>query len=357
MSAGLMSAGPRLGARGGPDGLERRGGRQRLGRGRAGPRAAAAAATDQAQRSLANREFHRALYLACGNGLLVKTLDDLRDQTALVSAPSWEQAPSWQQEAAEHQAILAAARRGARPPERRLRPAPRAHRRVRGPLFPMPARRRRGAQPNGVPMSIDPAVADQLRGVLATVAAIPVTPFGPDGQVDWDAHGRLIRRMVDTGVRLVTPNGNTGEFYALTAAETRGATESAVAAAGDSGQGRRADVLAGVGHDLATAIDAAAARPGRWGAHDHGAPAGRPVLLARWLARLPPDHRRGPARPGRRAVPPGPADRGTPYPAARRPVPQRDRGQVRGRRPGAVRRRGQGRRAWTGSPGWPGWPS
>ena len=71
------------------------------------------AATDQAQRSLANREFHRALYLACGNSLLVKTLDDLRDQTALVSALSWEQAPSWQQEAAEHQAILAAARSGA----------------------------------------------------------------------------------------------------------------------------------------------------------------------------------------------------------------------------------------------------
>jgi len=71
------------------------------------------AATDQVQRSLANREFHRALYLACGNSLLVKTLDDLRDQTALVSALSWEQAPSWQQEAAEHQAILAAARRGA----------------------------------------------------------------------------------------------------------------------------------------------------------------------------------------------------------------------------------------------------
>lgn len=74
---------------------------------------ASGAATDQAQRSLANREFHRALYLACGNTLLVKTLDDLRDQTALVSALSWEQAPSWQQEAAEHQAILAAARRGA----------------------------------------------------------------------------------------------------------------------------------------------------------------------------------------------------------------------------------------------------
>ena len=70
-------------------------------------------AAGQAQRSLANREFHRALYLGCGNSLLVKTLDNLRDQTALVSALSWEQAPSWQQEAAEHRAILAAALAGA----------------------------------------------------------------------------------------------------------------------------------------------------------------------------------------------------------------------------------------------------
>lgn len=75
--------------------------------------AASDAAAGQAQRSLANREFHRTLYLACGNSLLVKTLDDLRDQTALVSALSWELAPSWQQEAAEHRAILAAARAGA----------------------------------------------------------------------------------------------------------------------------------------------------------------------------------------------------------------------------------------------------
>ena len=75
--------------------------------------AASDAAADQAQRSLANREFHRTLYLACDNSLLVKTLDDLRDQTALVSVLSWEQGASWQQEAAEHRAILAAARSGA----------------------------------------------------------------------------------------------------------------------------------------------------------------------------------------------------------------------------------------------------
>lgn len=105
-------------------------------------------------------------------------------------------------------------------------------------------------------MSLDPSTADHLRGAVATVAAIPVMPFGADGQADWEAHGRIIRRMVDAGVTLITPNGNTGEFYSLTVPESRRATESAIAAAGGRGPGRRAEVLVGVGHDLATAIDA-----------------------------------------------------------------------------------------------------
>jgi DNA-binding GntR family transcriptional regulator len=70
------------------------------------------AATDQASRSLANRDFHRALYLGCGNALLVEVLDDLRDQTALVSAAVWQKNPSWHQEAEEHRVILAAAEAG-----------------------------------------------------------------------------------------------------------------------------------------------------------------------------------------------------------------------------------------------------
>lgn len=73
---------------------------------------AAATAGDAAERSLANRAFHREMYLACGSSLLVRTLDDLRDQTALVSAAAWAQRPSWDREAAEHQAILAAAESG-----------------------------------------------------------------------------------------------------------------------------------------------------------------------------------------------------------------------------------------------------
>jgi DNA-binding GntR family transcriptional regulator len=73
---------------------------------------------DQAGRSLANRDFHRELYAGCGNPLLVRMLDDLRDQTALVSVAAWRQEPgwlhppSWEQEAAEHRSVLIAAEDG-----------------------------------------------------------------------------------------------------------------------------------------------------------------------------------------------------------------------------------------------------
>jgi DNA-binding GntR family transcriptional regulator len=77
------------------------------------------ASADQAERSLANRDFHRELYRGCGNPLLVRMLDDLRDATALIAVASWQQdppdivVPSWEREAAQHQAILAAAADGA----------------------------------------------------------------------------------------------------------------------------------------------------------------------------------------------------------------------------------------------------
>lgn len=63
-------------------------------------------AADTAERSLANRSFHRALYTSCGNPLLGRMLDEVRDQAALVSAVAWAADPSWEREAAEHRDIL-----------------------------------------------------------------------------------------------------------------------------------------------------------------------------------------------------------------------------------------------------------
>ena len=73
---------------------------------------AADRAGDRAERQQANREFHRSLYLGCGNDLMVGILDGLRDQTALVSTAVWTRNASWEQEAAEHRAILEAIRAG-----------------------------------------------------------------------------------------------------------------------------------------------------------------------------------------------------------------------------------------------------
>ncbi|MDX3663327.1 GntR family transcriptional regulator [Streptomyces sp. ID05-26A] len=67
---------------------------------------------DLAQRSLANRRFHRALYAGCGNPLLVGILDGLRDQTALITVAGWGVCPTWDAEEAEHRAILVAAEEG-----------------------------------------------------------------------------------------------------------------------------------------------------------------------------------------------------------------------------------------------------
>jgi 4-hydroxy-tetrahydrodipicolinate synthase len=101
-------------------------------------------------------------------------------------------------------------------------------------------------------MSLDPSVTSRLKDLLATVVVIPVTPMRPDGSIEWDVYTALVQRVVDAGITVVTANGNTGEFYALTASEARQATEAAVKAAGD-----RAEVMVGVGHDAASAAEAA----------------------------------------------------------------------------------------------------
>ncbi|QNP66525.1 dihydrodipicolinate synthase family protein [Streptomyces genisteinicus] len=91
-----------------------------------------------------------------------------------------------------------------------------------------------------------------LRDALADVVAIPVTPFAADGTVDEGAHRALIRRLIDGGVRTLTPNGNTGEYYALDPQERRAVTELTIDEAGG-----RAVILVGVGLDLPTAIASA----------------------------------------------------------------------------------------------------
>jgi len=103
----------------------------------------------------------------------------------------------------------------------------------------------------GAPAPIAAGFAAQ-RAALRGVVAIPVTPFDADGGVDWGRHGALLTRLVGAGVRAVTPNGNTGEFYTLDPREARRATENTVKEVGG-----QASIIVGVGLDTAGAIDAA----------------------------------------------------------------------------------------------------
>ncbi|HEX3788350.1 MAG TPA: GntR family transcriptional regulator [Pseudonocardiaceae bacterium] len=72
----------------------------------------AIAGADHAELSLLNRTFHQALYVGCGNPLLVNILDDLRDRAALISVVGWDTTHSWDNEWREHKAILDAATAG-----------------------------------------------------------------------------------------------------------------------------------------------------------------------------------------------------------------------------------------------------
>ncbi|HKS47284.1 MAG TPA: GntR family transcriptional regulator [Amycolatopsis sp.] len=74
--------------------------------------AIALAGGDRAELSLLNRRFHRALYSGCGNPLMVRMLDDVRDRAALISVAGWEVNPSAKRELDEHKAVLRAARSG-----------------------------------------------------------------------------------------------------------------------------------------------------------------------------------------------------------------------------------------------------
>ena len=90
-----------------------------------------------------------------------------------------------------------------------------------------------------------------IRRQLAGVVAITVTPFDARDRVDEAALKAVTQRMALAGIEVVTPNGNTGEYYSLTVQERRTCLAAVVEAAAG------ALVLAGVGGALPDALVAA----------------------------------------------------------------------------------------------------
>jgi 4-hydroxy-tetrahydrodipicolinate synthase len=95
---------------------------------------------------------------------------------------------------------------------------------------------------------------EDVRRALRSVVMITVTPFDATGGIDVSGYRTVLRRTLDAGIDVVTPNGNTSEFYSLTAVERERALELTV----EESDGR-ALVVAGVGYDVGTAVESARA--------------------------------------------------------------------------------------------------
>ncbi len=87
--------------------------------------------------------------------------------------------------------------------------------------------------------------------------AINVTPFREDRSVDYDLLERNVEFLVASGLEVVVPCGNTGEFYSLGVEEAKAVTRFVVERVGG-----RAAVLAGIGYDVGTAREMASAAQG-----------------------------------------------------------------------------------------------
>src|SRR5699024_9587557 len=90
-----------------------------------------------------------------------------------------------------------------------------------------------------------------LRKKLSNVVAIPATPFSMKNEIDVKALIQIIHHMTNNGISVITPNGNTGEYYSLSRNERKKCLEIARQAAPD------AVILAGVGGHVENAVEEA----------------------------------------------------------------------------------------------------
>lgn len=86
---------------------------------------------------------------------------------------------------------------------------------------------------------------------LETICAINITPFKENTkEIDWDGFEENVNFLLENGVKVIVPCGNTGEFYALTLEEAKAVTKKVVEIVNG-----RAIVMAGIGYSVPTAIE------------------------------------------------------------------------------------------------------
>lgn len=91
----------------------------------------------------------------------------------------------------------------------------------------------------------------EFRKKFETICAISITPFYQDTkEIDWAGVEENINFLIDNGVEVIVPCGNTSEFYALTLDEAKEEMRRVVEIVNG-----RALVLAGIGYAVPTAIE------------------------------------------------------------------------------------------------------
>lgn len=94
---------------------------------------------------------------------------------------------------------------------------------------------------------------EDIRKCLRGINAINITPFREDYSIDFEALGRNLDDLINHGIDVIYPCGNTGEYYSLTCEEARAVVEFTVCHIAG-----RAKVMVGIGHDAYTAAKLAA---------------------------------------------------------------------------------------------------
>jgi 4-hydroxy-tetrahydrodipicolinate synthase len=91
----------------------------------------------------------------------------------------------------------------------------------------------------------------KLRDALAGVSVTTATPFS-DNLKDLDSSGieKNLQFLVEEGIGMVVPCGNTGEFYSLSEGEWTDVVQTTIEAVGE-----KIVVMAGLGHSIKTTID------------------------------------------------------------------------------------------------------
>lgn len=90
----------------------------------------------------------------------------------------------------------------------------------------------------------------QFSKKLETISGISITPFKEGSkEIDWDGVKENIEFLLENGVEVIVPCGNTSEFYALTLDEAKEEIRRVVEIVNG-----RATVVAGIGYSLQTAI-------------------------------------------------------------------------------------------------------